>query len=125
MRSGFICGSIALAPCPGNTPLSKPAVHDHTAILLVISRIPRGRVASYGQIAQLAGLPGRARLVGLILSRLPADSSIPWHRVINARGELSFTTDSRAYRRQREALRAEGVVFQGQRIKLGQYRWTP
>jgi methylated-DNA-protein-cysteine methyltransferase-like protein len=102
-----------------------PQTPDYNAIMLVISRIPPGKVASYGQVAGLAGLPGRARLVGKILSRLPAGSTIPWYRVINARGEISFAGDSSSYRRQRLALEAEGVEFRGARIRLAQYRWTP
>ncbi len=94
------------------------------AILLVVNRIPRGRVASYGQVAQLAGLPGRARLVGRILSRLPDNSNIPWQRVVNARGEISLAEDSDAYRRQRQLLEQEGVLFSGRRT-MRQYRWRP
>ena len=93
--------------------------------MLVISRIPPGKVASYGDIVKLAGLPGRARLVGKLLSRLPAGSTIPWHRVINARGEISFACDSSNYHRQRRALEAEGVEFRGARIRLAQHRWKP
>jgi methylated-DNA-protein-cysteine methyltransferase-like protein len=109
-----------------STPRPKPAPPpDHAAILLVIKRIPRGRVASYGQIAQLAGLPGRARLVGHMLSRLPEGSTVPWHRVINARGEIAFHPDSLAYRRQRQALESEGVAFRAARVELRLYRWQP
>ncbi len=94
------------------------------AILLVVSRIPRGQVASYGQVAELAGLPGRARLVGRILSRLPDNSNIPWQRVVNARSEISFARDSDAYRRQRQLLEQEGVFFSGARIRR-QSHWQP
>ncbi len=96
--------------------------HHQSAILLVVSRIPRGQVASYGQVAELAGLPGRARLVGRILSRLPANSNIPWQRVVNARGEISFAKASDAYRRQRELLEQEGVRFSGERV-MRHCRW--
>lgn len=71
--------------------------------------IPRGRVASYGQIATLAGLPGRARLVGRVLSHLPPGSEVPWQRVVNARGEISLPDDAGA--RQRRLLESEGVSF--------------
>ncbi|MCA9684149.1 MAG: MGMT family protein [Myxococcales bacterium] len=79
------------------------------AILRAVSRIPRGRVASYGQVAEMAGLPGRARLVGKILSRLAPGSAVPWQRVINARGEISLP--DAAGRKQRRLLEAEGVEF--------------
>ena len=58
-------------------------------IYAIVRRIPRGRIASYGQVARLAGLPGHARQVGYALHALPEDSGIPWHRVINARGRTS------------------------------------
>jgi methylated-DNA-protein-cysteine methyltransferase related protein len=78
-------------------------------ICQAVQAIPRGRVASYGQVAQLAGLPGRARLVGRVLSLLPPDSGVPWQRVVNARGELSLRGADAA--RQRRLLEREGVKF--------------
>lgn len=75
----------------------------------VIAAIPRGRVASYGQVAALAGLPGRARLVGRVLAQLPPRSDLPWQRVVNARGEIS--TRGETALRQRRLLEAEGVRF--------------
>lgn len=74
----------------------------------VVARIPAGRVATYGQIAELADLPGRARMVGYALHALPPGSAIPWHRVINAQGRISVPTPGDAEQRRR--LRAEGVV---------------
>ena len=79
------------------------------AILAAVEAIPRGKVASYGQVAALAGLPGRARMVGRVLGNLPAGSEVPWHRVVNARGEISLTGESGA--RQRSLLASEGVQF--------------
>lgn len=79
------------------------------AIREAVAAIPRGRVASYGQVAEMAGLPGRARMVGRVLSLLPPDSAVPWQRVVNARGEISLPDDRG--RRQREHLEAEGVAF--------------
>ena len=78
----------------------------------IVARIPSGRVATYGQVAELAGLPGRARLVGHTLSRLPADTGLPWHRVVNSQGRLSFPPGSPGHARQRERLEAEGVALQ-------------
>lgn len=82
----------------------------------VIMSIPQGKVMSYGQIARLAGYPSHARMVGGILKKLPAKSKIPWHRVVNAQGKISFPVDSAAYLRQRQLLEAEGVAFRGERI---------
>jgi len=65
----------------------------HDAILAVVRRIPRGRVATYGQIAALAGLARQPRLVGYALHALPTSTAVPWHRVINARGMVSIRSD--------------------------------
>jgi methylated-DNA-protein-cysteine methyltransferase-like protein len=97
--------------------------HSYANILEAISRIPRGRVATYGQIAAIAGYPRGARLVGMVLQRTPAGTRIPWHRVINAQGKLSFPRRSESYRLQRSRLEREGVYFRGERIELARYRW--
>jgi methylated-DNA-protein-cysteine methyltransferase-like protein len=81
-----------------------------------VSGIPRGRVAAYGEVARMAGLPGRARLVGYALRQLPKGSEVPWHRVINASGRISFPPGSPAWDRQHQRLLDEGVPFQGGRI---------
>jgi methylated-DNA-protein-cysteine methyltransferase-like protein len=78
-------------------------------ICQAVQSIPRGRVASYGQVAEIAGLPGRARLVGRVLSLQPPNSRVPWQRVVNARGELSLRGEDAA--RQRRLLEREGVEF--------------
>ena len=91
----------------------------------VVALIPPGRVATYGQVAELAGLPRGARLVGNVLSKLPAGSRLPWHRVMNARGELSFPRNSARWRRQRDALREDGVELLKGRLNLRRYRWEP
>lgn len=95
------------------------------AFYAVIARIPSGCVATYGQIAQLAGYPGRARQVGYALAGMPDQLELPWHRVINARGEVSPRTGSEFHRMQRDMLVAEGVPFIGGRIDLKHYRWSP
>lgn len=92
----------------------------------VIALIPKGRVATYGQVADLAGLPGGARRVGHILSQLPRGTRIPWHRVVNASGGISLPSDSGGYVRQRARLEREGVVFNiSGRIALRSFRWRP
>ena len=90
-----------------------------------VARIPHGRVATYGQIARLAGLGKRARMVGYALHRTPEQCTIPWHRVINAQGRISFPRDSDQYRRQRDRLAAEDITFVGDRVELDRYRWRP
>ena len=87
----------------------------------VIASIPKGKVASYGQIAELAGLPGYARYVGTTLSRLPAGTKLPWHRVVNAAMKIAERGGSRMIE-QRRLLEAEGVVLIGEKI-LKHHRW--
>lgn len=89
----------------------------------IVAAIPYGSVATYGQIAALAGIPRGARQVGYALHQTPEGMNLPWHRVINARGEISFPRDSEAYRRQRESLDAEGVMFKAGRIDLTEFGW--
>ena len=100
------------------------AVDNQTrAILAVVRSIPRGRVSTYGLIADRAGLPRRARLVGRVLSALPADSAVPWHRVVAAGGRIAFPTGSRANREQRTRLAHEGVPTLRGRVDLDRNGW--
>jgi methylated-DNA-protein-cysteine methyltransferase-like protein len=95
-------------------------------IYAVVARVPKGRVATYGQIAALAGLPRQARLVGYALHALPAASDVPWHRVVNARGAVSVRGDGLGHEDlQAQLLRQEGVRFEGDRIPLERHRWQP
>lgn len=86
-------------------------------------RIPRGKVSTYGDIAEVAGLPGRARLVGTTLKQAGAKTDLPWQRVINAGGKISFPIGSTAHARQKKKLEAEGVVFLGERVNMKRYAW--
>ncbi len=88
-----------------------------------VSRIPRGKVATYGDIAQLCGLPAGARRIGYALHRTPPGMRIPWQRVVNARGMISLPKEGGHYRRQMSLLRREGIVFVNDRIDLRKYRW--
>lgn len=95
-------------------------------IYAVVRRIPRGRVATYGQVALLSGLPGRARQVGYALHALREGSSVPWQRVINARGEVSARAEPGWDRVQRQLLEAEGVSFDERgRLALAACQWRP
>jgi methylated-DNA-protein-cysteine methyltransferase-like protein len=82
----------------------------------VVAAIPRGHVATYGQVARLAGMPSHARFVGRTLSRLPPRSRLPWHRVVNAARRISIRGDDRAMLEQRRRLEREGVSFVGPRV---------
>lgn len=105
--------------------LSSRIVSAYATYYDVVRRIPRGRVATYGQVAALAGLPGRARQVGYALAALPDDADVPWHRVVNARGEISRRTEGTAPGAiQRALLEAERVAFDpAGRINLDRFGW--
>jgi methylated-DNA-protein-cysteine methyltransferase-like protein len=95
------------------------------AICEVIRRIPRGWVATYGQVATMAGMPRRARLVGRVLQRLDPAVKIPWHRVVNAKGEISYSLSRNGGDAlQRRLLEKEGIKFDAQnRLDLERCRW--
>jgi methylated-DNA-protein-cysteine methyltransferase-like protein len=89
----------------------------------VVRCIPRGRVTTYGRVAALAGMPGRARQVGYALHALTDGTRVPWHRVINARGALSLA--GHAAITQRIRLEQEGVAFDAAgRVDLARYGWA-
>ena len=95
------------------------------AIVDVILRIPRGKVATYGQIARLAGYPGGARLVVWTLNSHRKRRDLPWHRIVNAQGGISLPR-AEGYELQKEMLTAEGVIFgPGDRIDLSRFQWQP
>tara|TARA_R110002167_G_scaffold273605_1_gene479810 strand:- start:729 stop:1049 length:321 start_codon:yes stop_codon:yes gene_type:complete len=89
-------------------PVKDPKVD---AILITLANIPAGKVSSYGEVARRAGFPGLARYVAYILKNLPNDSKIPWHRVINSQGKLSFPKDGTMYCLQRSKLKEEGITL--------------
>ena len=107
----------------------KLAAYKYACVYSVIKKIPRGKVATYGQIALLAGMPRAARQVGYALRATPASIKIPWHRVINAQGRISmrlhdWQSGSDDY--QRVLLEAEGVEFSAEgKINLKKFRWLP
>lgn len=91
----------------------------------VVAAIPRGNVASYGQVAAMAGLGRQARFVGRALGKLPAGHSIPWYRVIRSNGEIAFPEGTETRRLQTELLRIEGVTVVKGRIKMREFQWQP
>lgn len=98
---------------------------NYERIYAVVREIPEGRVATYGQVAVLAGLPGHARQVGYALHALK-DDGVPWHRVINAQGKVSPRSEPGYDGYQRHLLEEEGVVFKlGGAVDLKRYRWHP
>lgn len=105
------------APSPGDEAVE--------AIYAVIRRIPKGWVATYGQVAAMAGLPRRARLVGYVLQHLDPAIKIPWHRVVNAKGEISYSLSRNGGDTlQRRLLEKEGIEFDtNNRFNLERFRW--
>jgi methylated-DNA-protein-cysteine methyltransferase-like protein len=95
------------------------------SIWRVIAAIPAGQVASYGQIAALAGLPRGARQVARALRYAPAELGLPWHRVIAVNGRIAIPASSPGYRTQIRRLRAEGIVVNAGRVDMRVYRWAP
>ncbi|MGB0496621.1 MAG: MGMT family protein [Kangiellaceae bacterium] len=87
--------------------------------------VPKGKVASYGQIADLAGLPGRARLVGKALGLAPKEMELPWFRILRSNGQLAFEKGSKNAERQKGLLQQEEVVVLNNRVKLEQFGWQP
>ena len=89
-----------------------------------VCHVPEGKVATYGQIARLAGRCS-ARQVGYAMAALSGDGNIPWHRIINSQGRISMRTGSEGHHLQRILLEAEGIVFsENDKIDLLEYRWT-
>lgn len=101
----------------------------HSLIYEVVEQIPRGKVATYGQVAMLAGLPNQARLAGYAMFNLPAELAgrVPWQRVINSQGRISYSEARQGNDfKQRELLEQEGVVFDARgKVNLKVYGWRP
>jgi len=95
-------------------------------IIAMVSQIPSGKVATYGQIAKLAGIPKNSRQVGSVLRHAPAAKGIPWFRVVNSKGEISSRGNVDSEQDQRGVLEDEGIEFNDKgRIDLNRYQWKP
>ncbi len=90
-----------------------------------VAVVPKGKVASYGQIADLAGLPGRARLVGKALGLAPKEMKLPWYRILRSSGQLAFKQGSGNAERQKGLLQEENVLIMNNRVKLAVFGWQP
>lgn len=91
----------------------------------VAKLVPEGRVASYGQLADLAGLPGRARLTSKALGQAPNTLSLPWHRILRSSGHIAFPKGSEMALRQQSLLREEGIVVNKLRVSMVEFQWQP
>ncbi|MFT0867003.1 MGMT family protein [Pseudomonas sp. CAM1A] len=109
--------------------LDPPAEQDaqarRMALYSVLGQVPPGKVVSYGQLAELAGLGRAARWVGRTLSQLPQDTRLPWHRVLGAGGRLSLALGTPSGDEQRARLRAEGVNVANNRVDMARHGWRP
>ena len=100
-----------------------PILDKKARIEAILALIPLGRVVSYGQVADLAGLPGRARLVGKVLRE--TDKTLPWHRVLGACGTISLPKGSAGFDEQTGLLQQEGVPVVSGRVKMREWQWQP
>jgi methylated-DNA-protein-cysteine methyltransferase-like protein len=113
-------------PHDAGTGVGSHILSTHQRIYTAVRRIPKGRVATYGQIADVAGLPRQPRLVGYALHALSSSTTVPWHRVVNARGMVSIRSDGAASLSQRLLLEREGIVFDARgRLSLERFGWRP
>ena len=108
----------------GNAP-QDPAQIRRTALYLTLAQVPAGKVVSYGQLAEMAGLGRAARWVGRTLSQLPADTRLPWHRVLAAGGRISLPAGSPSGDEQRARLRGEGITIRNNRVDIQRHGWRP
>lgn len=97
----------------------------HEQVWQWIAAVPPGKVASYGQIAHLAGYPRHARHVGAILRKLPEGTRLPWHRILRSSGALAFAPGSEAWRRQQQLLATEGIILDKGRVSMTRHQWQP
>ena len=107
---------------PVGAPSKEPCFRD--SVLKIVGRIPKGRLASYGQVAMMAGYPRAARQVGWVLRGLPQGSGVPWQRVVNTNGRVPSKGREFAAMEQIALLRGEGIdVADDGQMDLGLYRW--
>ena len=105
-----------------DTEVKKTAdVNWYKSVWKVVSEIPSGHVLTYGEVARLSGMPRAARRVSQALRRAPRGLNVPWHRVINSQGKISFPEDSSGWIRQKDMLEEEGVVFLKGKVNLDQF----
>ncbi|MCM0612600.1 MGMT family protein [Marinobacter sediminum] len=91
----------------------------------VVLSIPTGTVASYGQVADMAGLGRQARYIGRALGKLPEGHSVPWYRVLRSNGQIAFPKGSATFLKQKDLLEQEGVEVANGKVSMRQFRWQP
>jgi methylated-DNA-protein-cysteine methyltransferase-like protein len=105
-----------------DTKIEKTSIANwQQSVWKVVLEIPSGHVLTYGEVARLSGMPRAARRVSQALRRAPRNMNVPWHRVINAQGKISFPEDSSGWKMQKNRLEAEGLIFLKGKIDLQQF----
>lgn len=107
------------------TPTQLSTEERYQRIWNMVSQIPNGKVASYGQIAELAGQARAARFVSRALVAAPQKLQLPWHRVISANGRIAFKQGTTAYKKQRDLLLDEGIIVKAGKVHMQTFRWQP
>jgi methylated-DNA-protein-cysteine methyltransferase-like protein len=102
---------------------SRKPSSSYQKIWSTVAMIPKGKIATYGQVARASKLPRQARLVGYALHNLPLGIGVPWQRVINSQGRISFPENSEAFRKQKQLLEKEGILFLKGKVDLKKYGW--
>lgn len=99
--------------------------HHLDMLYTALLNVPAGKVITYGELARRAGLVNGARMAGRLLSQLPTKSKLPWHRVVNAQGKISFPIQSEAFLKQKQLLLQEGIEFVRDKINLARFGANP
>ena len=102
----------------GNKATNQAMDEFKSQVFQILHQTQAGECVSYGEIAKQAGFPGYARQVGYVLKNLPKDTMLPWYRVINSQGRISFAEGTEAYLRQKQLLEAEGWLIVGQKLQI-------
>lgn len=105
--------------------MDKHSASPFRRVWQVVEAIPEGRVASYGQVAKLAGLNGGARRVGGALAKAPDRNRLPWHRILKADGKIALPAGSAGRREQIRRLKNEGVAVANDRVDMNKFQWQP
>ena len=110
-------------PAVPQTSAQLPAATTRETFWQVLACIPAGRVTSYGRLARLAGMGRGARLAGRWLGQLPADTTLPWHRVVNSQGQLALAADTPSGQEQYQRLLAEGIIVTNRKVDMKRFGW--
>lgn len=100
---------------------NRPYPLNSAQVLTVLAKVPAGKVISFGELALMSGYPGKARWVGTVLAKLPANTKLPWHRVVNSQGVLSCPRADIAAKR----LMKEGLELKNFKVSMAKHRWSP